>query len=128
MAVDDDGAWSPRSDSGVLKPNVIMFGESIPNDTKVAAEEAITEADRVLIVGSSLATYSAWRLVKQALELGKGIGVLNLGGVRKEADFYPERDMEWKDDGRGRVRVDAKCEDVLPGVVERCQEVLQKDS
>ena len=128
VAVDDDGAWSPRSDSGVLKPNVIMFGESIPNDTKVAAEDAIIEADRVLIVGSSLATYSAWRLVKQALELGKGIGVLNLGGVRKEADFYPERDMEWKDDGRGRVRVDAKCEDVLPGVVERCQEVLQKDS
>jgi NAD-dependent deacetylase sirtuin 4 len=69
VEVDEDGAWKAgNSTAGILKPNVIMFGESIPDTTKVAAEKAIDEAARVLVLGSSLATYSAWRLVKRARE------------------------------------------------------------
>lgn len=59
-----------------------MFGESIPTPVKIAAEEAIDEASRILVVGSSLATYSAWRLVKRARERKMPVGILNLGGVR----------------------------------------------
>ena len=68
VEVDHDGAWSPISNAGVLKPAVVMFGESIASDIKAAAEKAIDEAGRVLVVGSSLATYSAWRLVRRARE------------------------------------------------------------
>lgn len=88
VEVDHDGAWNPSSNAGILKPNVVMFGESIPSQVKIAAEEAIDDAGKIVIVGSSLATYSAWRLVKRAHERGVPISILNLGGVRKEDAFF----------------------------------------
>jgi NAD-dependent SIR2 family protein deacetylase len=115
VEVDADGAWSPLSDAGILKPNVIMFGESIPTDTKVQAEEAIDEASRVLVVGSSLATYSAFRLVKKAHEQGRPIGILNLGGVRNEAALLG--DYEDVTDSKAAVRASLAAEDVLPEVL-----------
>lgn len=122
IRVDDDGAWASGSEGGVLKPAVIMFGESIPAATKVAAEQAVDGAGRVLVVGSSLATYSAWRLVKKAKERGLPVGVLNVGGVRGEETFFGEG---WDgEDGRGAVRVSVDAETVLPEVVGRLREVL----
>ena len=121
--VDDDGAWNEKSTAGILKPNVIMFGESIPAEVKTAAEDAITSADRLLIIGSSLATYSAWRLVKQALDSSMPIGVLNLGGVRKEEAFFsPENRAEWEhtgNDGSSAFRASMSSESILPDVVEQ---------
>ena len=70
VEVDQDGAWDSSSNAGILKPAVVMFGESISQPVKDTAEAAIDEASRILIVGSSLATYSAWRLVKQARDMG----------------------------------------------------------
>lgn len=146
--VDSDGAFIPSpltassvpngSGVGVLKPNVIMFGESIPAEVKTAAETAIDSAAKILVVGSSLATYSAWRLVKRAHEQGMGIGVLNMGGVRKEEVFFGEvsghghrrsshaHDHEHERDGhdawmalrRELVRASLPAEEILPGVVD----------
>ncbi len=113
---DKDGAWDPASEAGVLKPAVIMFGESIPEATKVAAEEAVDNAERILVVGSSLATYSAWRLVKRAKERRMPIGVLNIGGVRGEGAFF--EDVEG---GRDAVRLSDRAEVVLPEVVGRLE-------
>ncbi|KAJ9394182.1 hypothetical protein DTO282F9_8899 [Paecilomyces variotii] len=87
--VESDGAWSPGSTAGILKPAVIMFGENIGLDVKIAAEEAIDDAGRLLVVGSSLATFSAWRLVERAYKRGMPIGILNLGGVRNETVIFP---------------------------------------
>ncbi|KAJ9652916.1 hypothetical protein H2198_007869 [Neophaeococcomyces mojaviensis] len=115
VEVDADGAWSEKSDSGVLKPNVIMFGESIPAETKAQAEKAIDEAARVMVIGSSLATYSAWRLIKKAFDQELPIGILNMGGVRKEADFFP--DYKNIVDGRHIFRASLPAEEVLPEVV-----------
>lgn len=115
VETDADGAWSQRSDSGILKPNVIMFGESIPAETKRKAEEAIDTAQRILVIGSSLATYSAWRLVKRAHDAKMPIGMLNLGGIRKENEFITG--FEEYSDGREVVRVSQSAELVLPEVV-----------
>ena len=115
VEVDADGAWSPTSDAGIVKPNVIMFGESIPADVKVQAEEAIDGAGRILVVGSSLATYSAFRLVNRAHDQGMPIGVLNLGGVRNEAALLG--DYEDATDGQVVVRASLAAEDVLPEVL-----------
>ncbi|KAL1645179.1 hypothetical protein SLS58_003884 [Diplodia intermedia] len=90
VEVDADGALVEGSKAGVLKPAVIMFGESIPHAVKSRAEEAIDGASRLLVVGSSLATYSAWRLVKRAKEQGMPIGILNMGGVRGEEAFFED--------------------------------------
>lgn len=116
VEIDRDGAWCPASTAGVLKPAVVMFGESIASDTKIGAEEAINNAGRILVVGSSLATYSAWRLVKQAKEQNMPIGVLNLGGVRGEEKFYV--DIKPDNDGDMGVRCSERADEVLPKVTE----------
>ena len=117
---DADGAWLPSSTAGILKPAVIMFGESIPNPVKLAVEEAVDEASRILVLGSSLATYSAWRLVKRAKEQGMPIGILNLGGVRGEEQFF----SALPSDGTGRegVRCAQSLETALPALVERLRQ------
>lgn len=103
--VDSDGAWKNTSTAGILKPNVIMFGESIPEDVKRSAEEKVDEADLLLVVGSSLATYSAWRLVKGAVDRGMGVGVVNVGGVRKEEVFFPRDGVRMGAEREGRWSV-----------------------
>jgi NAD-dependent SIR2 family protein deacetylase len=127
--VDGDGGWIPSSTSGnsskdtgggVLKPAVIMFGESIPAATKTAAEEAVDAASRILVIGSSLATYSAWRLVKRASENGMPIGVVNIGGVRGEETFFGHVGEE--SEGREGLRVSVDVGEVLPRVLEALEE------
>ena len=116
VVVDKDGAWSSESNAGVLKPAVVMFGESINAAVKTAAEEVIDHAGRILVVGSSLATYSAWRLIKRAKEQGKAIAILNLGGVRGEETFY--QDVPSTNEGELGVRCNEKADVLLPKVVE----------
>lgn len=115
VSVDNDGAWAPGSTGGILKPAVVMFGESIPAATKTAAEQAIDTASRVLVIGSSLATYSAWRLVKRAKENGMPIAILNMGGVRGEETFFA--DVPEGNTGRGAVRCSEDADKILPQVV-----------
>lgn len=119
VQVDADGAWSPKSTAGVLKPAVVMFGESIAASVKVAAEEAIDNASRILVIGSSLATYSAWRLVKRAKERNMPIGVLNLGGVRGEEGFLA--DIKADNDGSFGVRCSESADKILPSVVQNLE-------
>ena len=112
VRADEDGAWDSSSNGGVLKPAVIMFGESIPGPIKTAAEEAVDEASKVLVLGSSLATYSAWRLIKRAKDRGMAIGICNLGGVRGEEQFFTDLET-----GMG-VRIAQPTEKLLPGLVD----------
>jgi len=69
------------------KPEVIFFGESIPRDVKDRSLINIEKCDRLFIVGTTLATYSAFRLLKHALELNKPVMILNVGPSR--ADGHP---------------------------------------
>jgi NAD-dependent SIR2 family protein deacetylase len=125
VQVDSDGAWTPQSSAGILKPAVIMFGESIPKATKVGAEEAIDSAGRILVVGSSLATYSAWRLAKRAKERGMPIGILNLGGVRGEDAFFADVLEGEGNSGARAVRVSENVETVLPEVVRELEKMAR---
>ena len=119
VEVDADGAWSSSSTAGILKPAVVMFGESIAARIKAAAEEAIDGASRVLVIGSSLATYSAWRLVKRAKERNMPIGVLNLGGVRGEENFFA--DLKSENRGELGIRCSQSADKLLPAVASQLQ-------
>lgn len=121
VGVDNDGGWKEGSTGGVLKPSVVMFGESIPPERKTAAEQAVDSAEKILVIGSSLATYSAWRLVKQAKELGMPIGILNIGGVRGEDTFFT--DIPEGDTGRRAVRCSESADLVLPKVAKALQDM-----
>ena len=70
---------------GILKPDVIFFGDTIPKPRVKWISERIAESDAVAIVGSSVETYSALRHVKQAKDLGLPILVLNIGPTRADS-------------------------------------------
>ncbi|KAG8919224.1 hypothetical protein FRC01_001402 [Tulasnella sp. 417] len=68
----------------ILKLEVIFFGESIPEKVKERSFRMVDESDRLLLVGTTLATFSAFRLVKHALEQNKPVLLLNLGPARTD--------------------------------------------
>lgn len=69
---------------GVLKPDVVFFGESVPAERVAAARAALQEADAVLVAGSSLMVYSGFRFVQSAAAAGKPIAAVNLGRTRAD--------------------------------------------
>lgn len=120
IKIDTDGAWASGSNAGILKPAVIMFGESIPNPVKLAVETAVDNANSVLVLGSSLATYSAWRLIKRAKEQGKSIAAINMGGIRGEEAFFQH--LSASGDGSEGVRCGLPLEQTLPALVKALQD------
>jgi NAD-dependent SIR2 family protein deacetylase len=91
-----------------------MFGESIAGKVKQTAEEAIDGAGRLLVLATSMATYSAWRLAKRAKERGMPIGIVNIGGVRGEDIFFADLDPD-QTGGQG-VRVEMSTDSLLPAL------------
>ncbi len=69
---------------GMLKPDVVFFGESVPRDRVAAVREALAQADAVLVVGSSLMVYSGYRFVEEAVAAGKQVGAVNKGLTRAD--------------------------------------------
>lgn len=74
-----------RRCGGLLKPDVVFFGENVPRDRVDSAFRHLENADAVLIVGSSLMVYSGFRFVQQAVSLGKPVAAINLGRTRADA-------------------------------------------
>ncbi|GAA5524162.1 NAD-dependent protein deacetylase [Microbulbifer aestuariivivens] len=66
---------------GILKPDVVFFGDSVPAGRVQAALRA---CDGLLVVGSSLMVYSGFRFCRLAREWGKPIAALNLGRTRAD--------------------------------------------
>jgi NAD-dependent deacetylase sirtuin 4 len=90
---------------GVLKPNVVFFGDNVARPI-VDDAFARVEASRVLLVlGTSLTVFSGFRFVRRAHELGVPIVLVNQG--------------ETRGDPLATVRVDAPLGDVLPAAAER---------
>lgn len=71
---------------GVLKPDVVFFGESVPRERVDTAWQVFDEAEALLVVGSSLAVYSGYRFVRKAAREGKPVGIVNLGETRGDAE------------------------------------------
>ncbi|MEY4738477.1 MAG: hypothetical protein RL302_2796 [Pseudomonadota bacterium] len=70
---------------GMLKPDVVFFGESVPRDRVAAVREALAQADAMLVVGSSLMVYSGYRFIEDAVSAGKPVAVVNIGRTRADA-------------------------------------------
>ncbi|WP_430390932.1 NAD-dependent protein deacetylase [Dyella sp. 20L07] len=76
----------PRPDcGGIMKPDVVFFGESVPRDRVDAAITSLNEADGVLVVGSSLMVFSGYRFVAAASRDGKPIAAVNRGRTRADS-------------------------------------------
>ena len=74
-----------ESCGGVLKPDVVFFGENVPRP-RVEECYALTENARALLVlGSSLTVMSGFRFVRRAAELATAIAIVNQGPTRGDA-------------------------------------------
>jgi NAD-dependent SIR2 family protein deacetylase len=72
---------------GVLKPNVVFFGESVPRPRVELGQQALQRANALLVVGSSLQVFSGYRFVRNAVEQGKPVAAINLGATRADDLF-----------------------------------------
>ncbi|HKS99419.1 MAG TPA: NAD-dependent protein deacetylase [Rugosimonospora sp.] len=94
----------PRHFPGILKPDVVFFGETVPA-ARVADCFALVEAARALLVlGSSLTVMSGRRFVLRAAQRGIPVAIVNQGATRG--------------DGYAALRVDAPLGEVLPALVD----------
>ncbi|PON86221.1 Sirtuin family [Trema orientale] len=89
--------------NGVLKPDVVFFGDNVPKDRADKAIEAAKDCDAFLVLGSSLMTMSAYRLVRAAHEVGAATAIVNVGDTRAD-DFVP-------------LRINARLGEILPRVL-----------
>ncbi|MFL1389706.1 NAD-dependent protein deacetylase [Pseudomonas tritici] len=95
----------PHCNGERLKPDVVFFGENVAPPTASKAMAAMEHAEGLLVVGSSLMAYSAFRLCKAMVEQGKPVIAINLGKTRGDELL--------------QVKIEASCEHLLPLLVER---------
>jgi NAD-dependent SIR2 family protein deacetylase len=89
---------------GVLKPDVVFFGENVPKDRVQACWDLYEETDALLVVGSSLSVFSGRRFVLRAAQEGRPVAIVNLGPTRG--------------DDTARLKVEARVGELLPRVAE----------
>lgn len=95
----------PHCNGERLKPDVVFFGENVAPATAARAMAAVEQAEGLLVVGSSLMAYSAFRLCKAMAEHGKPVIAINLGKTRGDELL--------------QVKIEASCEQLLPLLADR---------
>jgi NAD-dependent deacetylase sirtuin 4 len=87
---------------GVLKPDVVFFGDNVARPVVDAAFALLEEGEALLVVGTSLAVFSGFRFVRRAAERGTPVAIVNLD--------------ETRGDPHATVRVSAAAGTVLPAL------------
>lgn len=90
---------------GMLKPDVVFFGEFIPTEKFREAEQLVHGSDALLIAGSSLVVNSGIRLLERARRRRLPVVIVNRGSTRA--------------DGRATVKIDGGTSEVLRLLAER---------
>ena len=85
--------------AGMLKPDIVYFGETVPKEIVAQAYSLIDEAEALLVAGSSLTVFSGYRFVRHAAALGIPIAIVNRGRTRG--------------DDLATVKVDGGCSELL---------------
>jgi len=84
---------------GILKPDIVYFGESVPKPRVRAAYDMVDDAEALVVLGSSLTVMSGLRFVRHAAKHDKPVVIVNRGATRGD---------EFADD-----TVHAGCSEVL---------------
>jgi NAD-dependent SIR2 family protein deacetylase len=67
---------------GMLKPDIVYFGESVPKARVQEAYAVVDAADVLLVAGSSLTVFSGYRFVRHAAARGIPVAIVNRGPTR----------------------------------------------
>jgi NAD-dependent SIR2 family protein deacetylase len=84
---------------GMLKPDIVYFGESVPKAVVQQAFSLVADAEALLVAGSSLTVFSGYRFVRHAAALGIPVAIVNRGPTRG--------------DDLATVKVDGGCSELL---------------
>jgi NAD-dependent SIR2 family protein deacetylase len=84
---------------GMLKPDIVYFGENVPKERVTEAYSLVDDADALLVAGSSLTVFSGLRFVRHAVASGKPVAIVNRGPTRG--------------DELATVKVDSGCSELL---------------
>lgn len=87
---------------GVLRPEIVFFGDNVPRGTVDFVFERLAESDAVLVAGSSLEVYSGFRFVSRASDQNKPIAIISIGKTRA--------------DKLANLKISARCGHVLPQI------------
>lgn len=71
---------------GLLKPDVIFFGENVPRPRVEECFSLTERAGMLLVLGSSLTVMSGYRFVRHAAERGIPVAIVNRGPTRGDSD------------------------------------------
>ncbi len=89
---------------GVLKPDVVFFGETVPADRVATCFSLVDRAGALLVLGSSLTVMSGYRFVLHAARLGVPVAIVNSGATRG--------------DEKATLRLDAPLGEALPRLLD----------
>ena len=67
---------------GMLKPDIVYFGESVPKPRVEQAFALVDGAEALLVAGSSLTVFSGYRFVRHAAARGMPVAIVNRGRTR----------------------------------------------
>lgn len=67
---------------GMLKPDIVYFGESVPKDIVDQAYSLVDQAQALLVAGSSLTVFSGYRFVRHAAANNIPVAIVNRGRTR----------------------------------------------
>ena len=72
---------------GILKPDVVFYGENVPRPRVQQAMESVRSSGGLLVIGSSLMVYSGLRFVHAAQEQQVPVAAINLGATRADSAY-----------------------------------------
>ncbi|GEE02390.1 NAD-dependent protein deacetylase [Gordonia spumicola] len=87
---------------GILKPDIVYFGETVPREVTDRAFGMVDDAEAMLVAGSSLTVMSGLRFVRRAWTAGIPIVIVNRGDTRG--------------DRFAKLKIDHRCEVILPSL------------
>ena len=87
VQIDDDTVATFRvvdcdTCGGVLKPDVVFFGENVPRPRVETSYALVEQAGALVVLGSSLTVMSGLRFVRHAAKLGVPVAIVNQGETR----------------------------------------------
>ena len=108
----DQGEEVPDCEAcrGILKPDIVFFGESLPREVLLEATSRSSKCDLFIVIGSTLVVYPAAYMPEYAVGRGAKLVIINLSPTSL--------------DGQAEVVIKAKAGEAMSRVVERVTEKI----
>ena len=112
----DEGEEIPECESchGILKPDIVLFGETLPEKVFEEATRRSSRADLFMVIGSTLIVYPAAYMPIYAADSGAKLVIINLGSTPM--------------DRQAAVLIKAKAGETMAKVIQRVREKLTSPS